>query len=79
MRKIRGGGDYERKYGTQIPNFMKICPVGADLFHAGEQMDKWRDGRTCKPGEANTSLKKVQIDNILNAVFDSTLPLIPIA
>jgi len=24
---------------TQIPNFVKICPVAAELFHAGERTD----------------------------------------
>jgi hypothetical protein len=27
---------------TEISNFMKICPVGAELFHA----DAWTDGQT---------------------------------
>ena len=31
---------------------MKICPVGAELFHADGQMDVWRD-RNC---EANSQL-----------------------
>ena len=28
----------KKKKNNQVPNFMKICPVGAELFHA--------DGRT---------------------------------
>jgi hypothetical protein len=27
---------------TQVPNFMKIHPVGSELFHE----DKWTDGQT---------------------------------
>ena len=27
------------KKNTQISSFMKICPVGAELFHADGQMD----------------------------------------
>ena len=31
---------------TQISNFMKICPVGADLFHTdGGRTDRKRDRR----------------------------------
>ena len=28
---------------TQIPNFMKICPVEAELFHADRQTDERKD------------------------------------
>jgi len=49
---------------SQMSSVMKICPVGADLFHVDGQMDRWTDGRTGKHDEANRSLKKVQIDNI---------------
>jgi hypothetical protein len=54
---------------THILNFMKICPVGADLLHVDGQTDRWTDGRTGKHEEANRSLKKVQIGNTLTVVF----------
>jgi hypothetical protein len=28
---------------TQMSNFMKICPVGAELFHADRRADRWTD------------------------------------
>jgi len=30
---------------TQISNFMKICPVGAEVFHGNRKMDRqtWRN------------------------------------
>ena len=34
---------------TQIPNFKKIRPLGAELFHAG----RWKEGRTDGHYEAN--------------------------
>jgi hypothetical protein len=34
------------KKNTQISNFMKIRPVGAELFHADWQTDTQADGRT---------------------------------
>jgi hypothetical protein len=37
-----------------IPNFMKICPVGAELFDA----DRQTDGRTDRHDEANTRFSK---------------------
>jgi hypothetical protein len=40
---------------TQIPNFMKIRPVGAELFHADRQTDRWTD----KFDEANTRFSQV--------------------
>ena len=30
----------------QVPNFMEICPVGAELFHADGRTDTQTDGRT---------------------------------
>ena len=32
---------------TQISNFKKICPVGAELFHE-DRWTEWMDGRTNK-------------------------------
>ena len=31
---------------SQILNFMKIRPVGAELFHADGQADRWKEGQT---------------------------------
>ena len=38
----------------QISNIMKILIMGAELFHAGRQMDGWMDGWTNRPDEANS-------------------------
>ena len=43
---------------TQISNFMKICPLGAELFHAGRRTDARTDGRTDKHDEANNRFPK---------------------
>jgi len=34
------------KKNIQVPNFMEICPVGAELFHADGRTDTQTDGRT---------------------------------
>jgi len=31
---------------TQILKFIKICPMEAELFHAGRGTERWTDGRT---------------------------------
>jgi len=36
------------KKNTQILNLMKICPVGAELFHAGKKTERWADGKMTK-------------------------------
>jgi len=41
LMKIEFYGQFS-KY-SQISNFMKICQVGAELFHVGRQMDWWTD------------------------------------
>ena len=37
--------EYSRKIfdNTQISNFMKMCPLGAELFHADGQTDEQAD------------------------------------
>jgi hypothetical protein len=48
---------------TQIPNFMKIHPVGAELFHADGHMDRRMDGR---------AKVKVTFHNFANAHTQTT-------
>jgi hypothetical protein len=31
---------------TKISNFMKICPVGAELFDVDRRKNGWTDGQT---------------------------------
>jgi hypothetical protein len=32
-----------QQFSDKIPNFMKIHPVGAELFHADGQTEEWTD------------------------------------
>jgi len=36
---------YRSSKNTQIPNYMKICPVGAELFNVDGQTASQTDGR----------------------------------
>jgi len=38
-----------KKTHTQIPNFMEVRPVGAELFHADEQTDRHDEANSCLP------------------------------
>jgi len=51
-------GTYFSKYFRKISDFMKILPVGANLFHAGRQMERERDGETDKDEANNRFLQK---------------------
>jgi hypothetical protein len=43
---------------AQISSFMKIRPVGAELFHADGRMDRRTDRQTGRSDEANSRLSQ---------------------
>jgi hypothetical protein len=53
---------------TQIPNFMKIYPMGAKLFHADKQMDGQTDRQTEGERERETDRQTDRHDEA-NASF----------
>ena len=38
--------DFRKKKNTQISDFVKFCPVGAELFHADKRRDRQTDRQT---------------------------------
>jgi len=46
--------EFFQKIFEKYSNIIKICPVGAELFHA----DGWRDGQTDRHDEANSHFSR---------------------
>jgi hypothetical protein len=43
-----------------MPNFIKICPVGAELFHADRRTDRQDEAKRCLSQFGNTPKNRAQ-------------------